>query len=420
NNIHSFTDQEIEIVKSRGGNKIDKLQLSYDHENGSTTINVISNDKATSTEITEISSIKNPNDLLCLHDKSGQQFLVKKIDMLMMGIALKPGKEVPLKQFFVDNNIRSFQDRAIPARERIFGCKMYKMSYDANPKFKGIDPNDGVSIGIYDDKADILNSEYDPVSIELIKTGVVFLNVQDENCHTESYSFRIPDLRNFVNSLKENTDDFEQNGEPINTFFLEKFIPGQKCNLRCAKTIYSGGNSNLEFVNIKWYGNNCLHCSIYDKRTKSWHGTQNVRIECWSDYSSVDIFGQYLTNENTWKDFNVTVKYDELQNLECFGELAKRHSNYITSSYTVPVGEFLKRNNALPPKGQTRSITAIQQDWAYDENHKREVQVTVDHNGNLIISGDTYDALNLTCDGSCKENEAIIIIHNSYSYDYKY
>ncbi|MDE6432000.1 MAG: hypothetical protein K2L13_01240, partial [Opitutales bacterium] len=106
-NIPNFTDQEIDIV-NHDENKEWKLELTYDQKNGLTGNIINSSGNKIPVKITKISSVGSKDGLLCLHTKDGRKSMVEATDLLEIGTKNIPEGQIPLKQFFKENNIPTF------------------------------------------------------------------------------------------------------------------------------------------------------------------------------------------------------------------------------------------------------------------------------------------------------------------------
>ncbi|MDE6432340.1 MAG: hypothetical protein K2L13_03005, partial [Opitutales bacterium] len=396
-NILSFEKKEIDIVNNTG-NTTDKLQLSYNPEGGLTANIIDSQNSTTPVKITTISSVKSDDKLFCLRTENGRKIFVKKIDLLTIGLNLK-GK-VPLGQFFKDNKIPSFEDRAIISNEG----KLIKLSYDANSTSE----NDGISL--YTLTPDFfMDYSFSKLNVNFLENGDVCL-FRDRN---KVATFKMRDLHNLVNQLRktETSNNSEQKEVPINQFFRKQNAAPRWWNGLYIK-LNQSNDSQFSSVLITRYGDSCVNLMMTASSGQKFF-TQNVKIKDDPSSDVVEISGQYWDkNEKGWKNFN-NVTVNQAQLLQC-----KRGDKTAPNrSAKIKLVNFLWRNDAFPPGNQTRTLTAIQLGVPDKKNHNQEVQIEIDHSGNAHVGDKILSHICIYRDESCSKGEAIIRGHDeNWSY----
>ncbi|MDE6432001.1 MAG: hypothetical protein K2L13_01245, partial [Opitutales bacterium] len=370
-----------------------KLQLSYNPKDGLTANIIDSQNSTTPTKITTISSVESDYTLFCLRTENGRKIPVRKLNLLTIDLVFRgvlKGK-VSLKQFFVDNNVPSFEDRAI-----IFdNGTAIKLSYDANSTSE----NDGISMYYYNDYTTVRIAPY-------VDSSVCLYGIRDGGNSPQLIGiFQMKDLCNLVNQLKttENSNSSEQKGASINQFFRDRdAVPFKNFNFYLA-TVLNNDTPQFNFVSVNVYGNDRVNLEIWNKDSERLH-TQNVQIKYNQRSDVVEISGQYWDkNEKGWKNFN-NVTVNQAQLLQC-----KRNDEIVPNRPAeIKLVNFLLRNDALPSEDQTRTLTATQLDGPNSEKNNQEVQIEINSSSNVHVGDKTAYDFSLYRDNSCKDGEAII------------
>ncbi|MDE6432343.1 MAG: hypothetical protein K2L13_03020 [Opitutales bacterium] len=313
-----------------------------------------------------------------------------------------------MKQFFEDNGVLNFEDRAIIVDD---GAAI-KLSYDANSTSE----NDGISMCTLKYNFS-MNYGLSKLNVNFLENGDVCLSYDQNN---KVATFKMRDLRNLVNLLREtaNSHNSAQEGVPINQFFKQENAVQRWLNDDLYIKLNQSINPQFYSVLITRYGDSCVNLMM---TASSWQKffTQNVRIRDNPHSDVVEISGQYWDkNEKRWKNFN-NVAVNRAQLLQ-YKNGDKTVPNRPT---TIKLVNFLLRNNALPPEDQTRTLTATQLDDPNGKGNNKAVQIEINSNSDVHVDDKTLKNIRIYRDKFCKGGEAIIFgfdgRYNSYGYKVK-